>query len=48
MNNTEHEDSSGFADPLGDGITAFAWVFIVALVAFLTWSYQAGTLPLWG
>ncbi len=35
-------------DPMSDGITAFAWTFIVALVAYLTWAYKAGMLPVWG
>jgi hypothetical protein len=44
------DESSGFADPLGDAVTAFAAAFVVALIAFLTWAYQNGALPLplWG
>lgn len=46
----ESSDSAGFADPLTDAVIAFAAAFIVALVAFLTWAYQNGSLPLplWG
>lgn len=44
----ENEDSAGYADPLGNAVTAFAVVFVVALIAFLTWAHQAGKLPLWG
>ena len=40
----EDEDSAGFADPLGNGVTAFAWAFIIAAVVELTWAYQAGLL----
>lgn len=43
----ENEDSAGFADPLGDAVRAFAWTFVVGLVAFLTWTYKNGGLPLW-
>ena len=46
--NTEPEDSAGFADPLGNVVTAVAWVFIVLLIAFLTWAHKAGELPIWG
>lgn len=47
---SETEDSAGFADPCGDAVTAFAVAFVVALIAFLTWAYQNGSLPLtlWG
>ena len=45
---SETEDSAGFADPCGDAVTAFAVAFVVALIAFLTWAYQRGALPLWG
>ena len=38
----ENEDSAGNA------VCAFTWVFIVALVAYLTWAYKAGMLPVWG
>lgn len=48
LESDESSDSSGFADPLSDGITAFAWVFIVLLIAFITWSHKNGSLPLWG
>jgi hypothetical protein len=41
------QDSAGFADPLGDAVTAFAWTFIVALIAYLIWAYEAGQLPIW-
>lgn len=44
----ESSDSAGFADPVCDGVFAFAGVFIVALVAYLTWAYKAGMLPVWG
>lgn len=44
----ESSDSAGYADPLGDGVTAFACAFIVALVAYLTWAHKAGMLPVWG
>ena len=50
-NNTgpeDQDDSAGFADPLGNVVTAFAWVFIVLLVAFITWAHKNGSLPLWG
>jgi hypothetical protein len=43
----ESSDSAGFSDPLGDAVCAFAWTFIVGLVAFLTWTYKNGGLPLW-
>lgn len=37
-----------YSDPLGDAVCAFVWTFIVALVAYLTWAYKAGMLPVWG
>jgi len=43
----ESSDSAGYADPLSDAVCAFAWTFIAALVAFLTWIYKNGGLPLW-
>jgi hypothetical protein len=48
LGSDESSDSSGYADPLGDGVFALAWISIVALVAYLTWAYKAGMLPVWG
>lgn len=50
LQDDENSDSAGYADPLGNAVCAFAWVFIIALVIALTWAYQAGALPLlaWG
>lgn len=41
-------DGARYSDPLGDGVFALAWISIVTLVAYLTWAYKAGMLPVWG
>lgn len=46
--NYNESDSAGYADPLGYAVTAFAWTAIAGLLAYLTWAYKAGMLPVWG